>query len=148
LRDVAADVTVAYDHRAEPRLSSSIYGRRCAVGRAEQLARRSANVNGIERPDADPEWRQRFERVAGFDADADRDRHVVIESDRIAVHVADDSPDRNVERDCNAHAVRVAKSDRATDGCAERNAAGLVRDGYAAERNHGLIVQLDADLRF
>jgi hypothetical protein len=148
LRDATADVTFANDHGAEPRLSSSIYRRRGAVGRAKQLAGRSADVDGIERPDADPEWRQWFDCFAGFDADADCDRHLVIESDRIAVHLADDSPDRNVERDCNAHAVRVAKSDCATDGCAERYAAGLVRDGHAPERNRGLIVQLYPDLRF
>jgi hypothetical protein len=148
LRDPAANAAVADDHRAKPRLPSSIYWRRGAVAGAEQLTGRSTDVNRFERPNPGPEWRQQFECVAEFITLVAPERRNIVESDRITIRRTNGSADRIGERNGNADAVRVTKPDSATDGRTERYAARVVRDGNAPERNRGYVVQLHADFGF
>jgi hypothetical protein len=148
LRHAAADVTVAHDHRTESRLSSSIYRRRGAVGGADRLAGRSTNVDRIDGPDADSEWRKRLECVAGLDSDADPERIHLVESHRIAVDITDDSANSNAECYRIADALCVAKPDAPTHGCAKRDAARVVRHGHAAERKRRRAVRFATGLRF
>lgn len=147
LRHAAADVTVAHDHRTESRLSSSIYRRRGAVGGADRLAGRSTNVDRIDGPDADSEWRKRLECVAGLDSDADPERIHLVESHRIAVDITDDSANSNAECYRIADALCVAKPDAPAHGRAQRYAARVVRYGNASERNRGHVVHVGTDQR-